>query len=374
MKTIAAAAALTLLISCKQSSSVDTAGLPVADLPEARLSSVGMDSSVIYKMTEALREEKYSNVHSVLIARRGTLVYEQYFSGEDEIWGDSKGEVKFNGETLHDVRSISKSVVSACIGIAVDQGKIKEVKQNVFDFFPEYEKHKTGTRAQLTIENLLTMTSGLQWNEDIPYDNPENSEIQMTNSNDPIEYVLSRPMVADPGTRWNYNGGTTQVLAAIIKKVSGLEVDEFARVNLFEPIGITNFEWTPFPTTTVPAAASGLRLRPRDMMKFGLLYYHGGVWKGRQILSKDWVDKSFTSFISRPDGGAYGYQFWIWDDDFHGAPSPVFVAVGNGDQRIFINKQADLVVVTTAGNYNKWGLPNHPGKLLADFIYPSIKP
>jgi CubicO group peptidase (beta-lactamase class C family) len=345
-------------ISCTKPASVQ-------DIPMASPESVGMDEATLEKMTTAIRNNEYSKVHSVLIARNGKLVYEEYFKGEDQNWGDPIGEVTFDAETLHDIRSISKSVVSACIGIAMLQGKLKDVNQRVFDFFPEYEQYKTGDRAKLTIEHLLTMSSGLRWNEDVPYDNPENGEIQMTRAADPIEFVLSREMDTIPGVVWKYNGGTTQVLAAIIKKVSGQEVDEFAKENLFGPLGITNFEWIHFPATTIPAAASGVRLRPRDMLKFGLLYYNGGSWNGKQILSKEWVEASFTKHVNRGDGG-YGYQFWMWND-----PYPMVIAVGNGDQRIFFNKQLDLVVVTTAGNYNRFDSPNHPGKLLQDFIYPA---
>ncbi|HZY81578.1 MAG TPA: serine hydrolase [Cyclobacteriaceae bacterium] len=340
----------------------------VQDIPRATPESVDADTATLQKMTTAIRNNEYSNVHSVLIAREGKLVYEEYFKGKDENWGDPIGEVTFNSETLHDIRSISKSVVSACVGIAIAQGKLKDVNQSVFDFFPEFEKYKTGDRAKLTLEHLLTMSSGLHWNEDVPYDNPENSEVLMANASNPVEFVLSREMDTIPGVVWKYNGGTTQLLAAIIRKVSGKDVDEFAKENLFGPLGISNFEWIHYPATTMPAAASGVRLRPYDLLKFGLLYYNGGSWNGKQILSKEWVDASFTKHVNRGEDGGYGYQFWMWND-----PYPMVVAVGNGDQRIFFNKELNLVVVTTAGNYNKWDIPNHPGKLLQDFIYPAFR-
>ncbi|MEI9921644.1 MAG: serine hydrolase [Bacteroidota bacterium] len=361
--------AVLMLISCKkQTTKPEDDGIPTASL-----SSVGMDSTLINKMTAAIHNGDYANIHSVLISRHGKLVYEEYFMGKDEEWGNPLGTIQFDADRLHDVRSISKSVVSACVGIALAQGKLKDVHQSVFDFFPEYEKYKTGERARLTLEHLLSMSSGIEWNEDVPYNNPENSEIQMTDSGDPVEFVLSRPMDTIPGAVWKYNGGTTQLLASIIKKASGMEIDEYARVNLFEPLGITKFEWTKYPLTTMPVAASGVRLRACDLLKFGLLYYNEGKWNGKQILTPEWVKTSFETHISKPNNEGYGYQFWIWNNQYHGKEVRMVVAVGNGNQRIFFNKEADLVVVTMAGDYNQWNLPKHAGTLLPDFIYPSIK-
>lgn len=345
---------------------------PVDDIPVSTMAEAGIDSVLINKMTTAIRNHEYSNIHSVLIARGGKLVYEQYFSGNDEVWGDNVGDVTFDKDKLHDIRSISKSVVSACVGIAIAQGKLQDVNQSVFDFFPEYEEYKTGDRAKLTIEHLLSMSSGIQWNEEVPYDDPANSEVLMIRSSDPVEYVLSQPMDTVPGVVWKYNGGTTQLLAAIINKVSGQDVDDFAKENLFAPLGITEFQWINYPQTSMPAAASGVRLRPRDLLKFGLLYYNNGQWNGKQILSPDWVKASFETHVAKPNNEGYGYQFWIWNNNFQGKEVRMVVAVGNGNQRIFFNKEADLVVVTTAGDYNQWDLPKPPGNLLPDFIYPSI--
>jgi CubicO group peptidase (beta-lactamase class C family) len=349
---------------------------PVADdsIPETSLTEAGFDTVLINKMTKAVRQHEYSNIHSVLIARKGKLVYEEYFSGPDEILGTPQGDVTFTSETLHDIRSISKSVVSACIGICIDQGLIRNVNESVFTFFPELVKYKEGPRADLTIEHLLSMTSGIKWNEDVPYNDPENSEVLMAQSSDPVEYVLSQPMDTVPGTVWKYNGGTTQLLASIIKKLSNMEVDEFARVHLFSPLGITEYEWTKYPGTSMPMAASGVRLRPRDMMKFALMYYHGGkALDGKQVISKAWVNASFETHIARPNNEGYGYQWWIWNDQYHGDTVRMVVGVGNGNQRIFFNKDADLIVVTTAGDYNQWTLPKHPATLLRDFIYPAIR-
>jgi CubicO group peptidase (beta-lactamase class C family) len=281
------------------------------------------------------------------------------------------GVVAHGKDSLHDIRSISKSIVSACVGIAVQQGKIKSVDQKILDFFPGHEKLDTGVKSLLTIKHLLSMSSGLIWNEEVPYDNPENSEIKMIRSADPVEYVLTQPMEAPPGKVWKYNGGTTQLLAAIIEKTTGKKIDSFANENLFLPLGITRFEWAKYPGTDLPAAASGLRLRSRDLLNFAFLYNNKGKWNDKQLIPEKWVEESFQPQVKR-DGGAYGYQFWMWEERVGDRTIPLVACVGNGDQRIFFDKANDLLVVITAGNYNKWDIKNDASALLRDYIYAAL--
>lgn len=340
----------------------------------AKLSAVGMDSSIINKIDTAVGNNTFPNIHSLLIAKDGNLVYENYWKGHDEIWGIDAGIKEHDKDSLHDLRSISKSIVSACIGILVQQGKIKSTSQKVFDFFPEYKRQDTGLKSLLTIEHLLTMTSGLKWNEEVPYDNPDNSEIKMIRSGNPIEYVLNQPMELLPGKQWKYNGGTTQLLAAIIEKTTNQKIIEFAARNLFAPLGITRYEWFVYPGTTEYAAASGLRLRSRDLLKFGLLYLNHGVWKSKQVVPRKWVDISVQPHINQNKGTtAYGYQFWLFNDTAQGKPVHLIACVGNGDQRIFIDKAKQLVIVITAGNYNKWNIKNGAAQLAKQYIYPALK-
>jgi CubicO group peptidase (beta-lactamase class C family) len=342
----------------------------------ASMADVGIDSVVIDKIDTAIRNGTYPNIHSLLIVRNNVLVYERYWSGKDERWGNDLGITIHAKDSLHDIRSISKSIVSACVGIALQQGKIKSIEQKIFDFFPEYAKQDTGLKSSLTIKHLLTMSSGLTWNEEVPYDNPENSEIRMIRSPNPVEYVLSQPMDFPPGKVWKYNGGTTQLLAAIIEKTTGKKVDEFAKEYLFQPLGLTMFEWIKYPGTDMPAAASGLRLRSRDLLKFGLLYNNHGMWKDKQVIPEKWVVESFQSHVERPEGrrkgGSYGYQFWLWQDTISRKPTFIVACVGNGDQRIFFDKTRNLLVVVTAGNYNKWNIEKNAYSLLKDYIYPAI--
>ena len=363
---------LFFFISCSQGEKHEATameeGISFASMADERI-----DSTIINKIDTAITNGTYPNIHSLLIARNNKLVYERYWPGKDQSWGNNLGVRPQTKDSLHDIRSISKSVVSACIGIAIQQGKIKNVEQRVFDFFPEYAKLDTGLISSLTIKHLLSMSSGLKWNEEVPYDNPENSEIKMINSPNPVEYVLSQPMDFPPGKVWQYNGGTTQLLAAIIEKTTGKKVDQFAKEYLFQPLGIEKFEWIKYPGTDMPAAASALRLTARDLLKFGLLYNNGGTWNDKSILPAKWVEESFYSYVQRPRGGGYGYQFWTWNDTLNNKPIAFVACIGNGDQRIFFDKSNHLVIVTTAGNYNKWDIEKNTYALIKDYVYPAIK-
>nr|WP_299389222.1 serine hydrolase [Allomuricauda sp.] len=372
---------ITFISSCKQpSKSTNPSETPTERSQFAflkgSLEANGLEPNLIEDMEDSILADVYPNIHSVLILKNGQLVYENYYDGKDELWGKDLGVIEHHKDSLHDIRSVSKSIVATCIGIAIHQGKIDSIGQNVFDFFPEHTKYKEGLRSQLTIEHLLTMTSGMEWNENVPYTDPENSEIQMTSSGDPIQFVLSRPMVHVPGELWEYNGGTTQLLATIIERATNQNIHDFAVQHLFTPLEITTSTWTKFPGLELPAAASGLRLTSRDLLKFGMLYANNGLWNGKQILSEAWVKHSLQPkvWFGRNNNVGYGYQFWIFKGKTihkglnHFIPS----AVGNGGQRIYLDLPNELIVVITAGNYNNWTLKKDSEALLVDFIYPAL--
>jgi len=351
----------------KKQSAVNDEGIAVASMAD-----VGIDSSIVNKIDTAITNGTYPNIHSLLITRNNKLVYEKYWPGKDERWGDNFDLINHGKDSLHDIRSISKSVVSACVGIAIKQGKIKSVDQKVLDFFPEYTKLDTGIKSLLTIKHLLTMTPGFVWNEGIPYSNLENSERRMDRSANQIEFVLSQPMEFAPGQVWNYNGGCTQLLAAIIEKTTGKKVEQFAKEYLFQPLNITNFKWEKNDGTDMVAAASGLRMRSRDLLKFGLMYDRKGVWQGKEIIDPKWVEESFKPNLQQPWGGSYGYQFWLWQDTIKNKIVPFVYCDGKGDQKIIFDKTNDLLIVATAGNYNTLDDKNSVYALLKEYVYPAL--
>ena len=339
----------------------------------------GMDSGRLVAMTSTIRRYADWNIHAVLIERRGRLVHEEYFAGSDERWGRPLGRVVFDRQTKHDLRSVSKSVVSALVGIALATGKIGSVDQPLLDFFPELSDLATPERRRLTIRHALMMSAGLEWNETLPYTDPRNDEIAMTRSTDPMRYVLGRPFVAEPAAIWNYNGGLTQVLGTIVQRTSGQPLEDYARAVLFSPLGIDDVEWIG-DLAGVPSAASGLRLRPRDLAKIGSLYLHGGKWRERQVVAAAWVGESTRRHVSlRPGVSAfgthgYGYQWWHTCYRTGWGTFQTHTAIGNGQQRIFIVPALDLVVTILAGRYNDPTAQRLPDRLLLEHIIPAALP
>lgn len=218
------------------------------------------------------------------------------------------------------------------------------------------------------------MSAGFEGNEDIPYSDPKNDEIVMTRSSDPMRYVLSRPIIAAPGTSWRYNGGTTQTLGTIVQRATKQPLQDYARTVLFSPLGITDIEWVG-NLDGVSSAASGLRLRPRDLAKFGSLYLHDGQWNGRQVIPRDWVYQSTRRHLTFPGQEARGYAYQWWHTCY---PTPsgvveVPTAVRNGAQRIFRLRAHKTVVTVLSGRYNDFSA-NPPARLLLDFIIPALPP
>ena len=201
-------------------------------------------------------------IHSVLAIADGKTVAEWYFDGVDETIGPmgpiDLGRVAFTPETLHDVRSVTKSVVSMLFGIAYSDGAIKSLDTPVLDYFPEFADLRTPERMKIRIRDVLTMTSGLHWDErTYPYSDVRNSEIAMDIADDPYRYVLSLSIDAAPGARFNYSGGDVAIVAAIVSRATKTPIEAYARDKLFTPLGIARFEWTRSGATT-------FRVRHRD--------------------------------------------------------------------------------------------------------------
>lgn len=312
--------------------------------------TVGLDGVVLCAMVDRLRTWPDANVHSVLVARSGKLVFERYFSGADEIWGRSAGEVKFDATARHDLRSVSKSLTSLLVGLALQRGKIGSVDQPVVAFFPEYADLDTPERRRITLRHLLTMSAGLAWDETIPYSNPANSEVRMIFAADGERFALEQPVVAPPGRVYNYSGGATALLGAVVRKTTGQPIDQFAREALLGPLGVTDFEWLGIPGKP-PAAASGARMRPRDMLKLGQVVLAKGQWNGREVVPAAWIAESVAPHITGSGVYFYGYQWWLGRSLREGREVQWIAGFGLGGQRIFIVPDLDLVVVTTAGMY-----------------------
>jgi len=340
-----------------------------------------VDSTRLATLTGTIRAWPELGVHAILIERDGKLIYEEYFDGFDERWGQSLGRVSMTAESKHDLRSVTKSVVSALIGIAHAEGKIQSLDDPLVRWFPEYPELDTPDRRRVTLAHVLAMTSGFKWNEDVPYNDPRNDEIRMTRDPTPLRFALSKPFAVDPGADFNYNGGLTHVMAAVLERATKTSIEEYAKTKLFEPLGITEVEWMG-DLAGMPAAASGLRLRARDVAKFGSLYLHGGKWNGKQVIPNSWVDLSTRRhFRFRPRtgadaGGEFGYGYFWWYSCFPSAAGLIEArnAVGNGQQRIFVLPGLNMVVTIFAGRYNDFTSGATLGRrILLENVLPAVK-
>jgi CubicO group peptidase (beta-lactamase class C family) len=353
-------------------------GLEVGSLEE-----VGMDEAMLIKAVGRIENDKYGEVHSMLIYKDEKLVFEDYYQGHAYQWDapGHKGEyVSWNLDRPHCIHSDTKSFVSLCIGIAIDQGFIEDVNQSIFDYLPEYESYAVDGKEEITIEHLLTMTSGLEWEEwKISLGSIENDQIGIWfYENGPIHYVLQKPLVKAPGTHFNYSGGDIQLLAEILHNATGLNLAEFSSKYLFEPMGITSFDWWLIFETGEIQAAGGLKLTPRDMVKIGAMMLNKGMWNGKRILSEDWVDKCITPYpvnknikIPGEDIGkvGYAYTWWTKNFDYKGYSLTYVTALGWGGQKISILPELNLVIVFTGANYTS---KVHNFELLERFILPAI--
>lgn len=357
----------------------------------------GLDTAILRAMAASLRRGvEYRAVHAVLIAKHGRLVYEQYLSGEDQRWRAGRIEgvyVDFHPDTLHDSRSVGKSITSTLVGLALGSGALPSLDTPVVDFFPEYASLFTPAKRRITVRDALTMSAGLDWNEaDLPYTDSLNDETRMSRHPDPVRFILDRPVVSEPGSTWYYNGGLPVLLGVAVSRAVGMPLGEYARGVLFRPLGITDVEWGwPSSWTGVPELrwksprgwadvihpAGNVWLRPRDLAKFGQLFLDDGRWNGDQVLPPGWAREATRRRLPVDlrvnDQGEFGYGYFWWHDVYHtdAGDLEVFTAAGNGGQRVYVILSLDLLVVVLAGAYNDPAAFWMPERLLLDFIVPA---
>jgi CubicO group peptidase (beta-lactamase class C family) len=284
--------------------------------------SQGIDAALLSKLAEEI-EARHVPLHSLLIIRNGYLISETYYQS-------------YGPETKHDVWSVTKSVVATLVGIAARNGDIGDLQTPLADLFPgRVGPEADPDKAAITLEQLLTMTSGLDWVESDP------TFGQLYRSRDWVRFMLDLPMARKPGAEFSYCSGCSHLLSAIVAETTGENPEALARRELFEPLGIRDYVWETDPSG-LPIGGWGLRLTPRDMAKLGLLYLRQGMWDGRQIIRSDWVLQATRRHTSTDGDLGYGYQWWTyprWN---------AFAALGRDGQTIWVAPDYDLIVVTTA--------------------------
>jgi|JI7StandDraft_1071085.scaffolds.fasta_scaffold83300_1 CubicO group peptidase (beta-lactamase class C family) len=328
-----------------------------------------MGQSMQERMNTAMDAGELPGLHATVVIFGGEQIAEAYFTGEDERWGAPIGIVEHGPDTLHDTRSITKSIIGLLYGIALDEGAVPELGTPLLDVFPEYSDLRDGSaREAITIADVLTMQMGTEWDESLPYSDPRNSEIAMELADDRYRFVLDRPMVAEPGTVWTYNGGAVALLAHLISKGSGMGIDTYAQTRIFDPLGISEFEWVA-GADGVPSAASGLRLTARDLAKVGAMVARNGMYNGRQIVPASWLDASFQTRASITEGFNYGF---LWYLALGPNGDQLIIASGNGGQRLTVQPSVEFVVATYAGRYNDFDSWQLPVRIIREFAVPEV--
>src|SRR5688572_22114711 len=282
---------------------------------------VGIDSQALIEMFDVVRARQIP-IHSVQIIRKGRLALDAYF-------------YPYNGRTRHDVASVTKSITSMLLGLAIDRGHIRSVKQPVLDFFPT--RSEAGHRPKQTVEDLLTMRSG--W--DCGFEPNEGRLFEMRRSSDWVRFMFELPLAAEPGTRWGYCSGNCHVLSAVLTRATGTNALAFGRRELFEPLEIRDVFWTSDPEGNSHGWGD-LQLHPLDMAKLGQLFLMRGRWGEHQIISQDWVRLSTRAHVEKTSNqDHYGFYWWVKGSDYPG----MFEAVGRGGQRINVWPEKELVIV-----------------------------
>jgi len=334
----------------------------------AKPSGKGLDVEPLRGMVEAVVEGRLPLVHSVLVATAGELVVEEYFYGYDR-------------DTLHDMRSASKSLASTLVGLAIGQNFIDGSDTKALDFFPQYTSYDNWSDAKAGIElrHLMTMSSGLDANDSDRNSTAAENRYQWQQAQpDWIKLALDAPMIAPPGKRVIYGSANPMILGGVLETAAGGPVEWFAEEALFAPLGIDRYRIFLTPTGTA-YLGGGMHLRPRDMLKIGQLYLDGGTWQGKRILPAGWVEESFGKYgalepLDR-NGNQYGYLWWHENYEIGGRTIASVEARGNGGQYIFVVPELELTAVITAGNY-RGGLEmtRQSQRIFAQYVLPAFVP
>jgi CubicO group peptidase (beta-lactamase class C family) len=375
---------LVLLAGCR--STGDEAGIAVPQSTGdgwqvASLTSVSMDQGPLVQLLRRLEWTQGHRIHGILIVKDRSLVFEQYYPGRKFNLGQYTEGTGYDRDDLHVLCSATKSVTSALLGIAIDQGHVASIEQRVFDYFPEHEDLLEGepSKDSMTIKHLLTMTSGLTYDdESLPYSDPRNDMNRFYSSSDPIQFLLARPLFAEPGSVFDYDNCNTNILGHIIRKATGRRVDHFAREFLLGPLGIQQAEWQ-IVRDDVVLCSGDLHLRPRDMARIGLLFLDGGVWNGRRLISSDWCERSTRAYLDPgqfthefPWANGYGLHWWQRQYPGRVGVHPSFFASGWGGQQIIVVRDLNMVIVITAGNWFD-PEPISPFVIVEDYVIPAAR-
>ncbi|WNG50208.1 serine hydrolase [Archangium minus] len=322
------------------------------------LEAEGLAPDALAELERRIEEGGYAAPDSLLIARNGKLVYERYWNG-------------FQRDTPHDLRSATKSITSALVGIALEHEPRSGLDAPILSLLPEYAplKNPDERKERMTPRHLLEMRSGLECDDWKP-DSAGNEE-RMYRSRDWVKFILELPMASGPDESTVYCTGGVVVLGAWLENAVGMSVPEFSRRHLFEPLGITHVEWQEAKGGRTDTGGH-LSLRPRDFAKLGQLFLDGGTWRGQRVIPEAWVRESTVG--RHPLGDSkYGYLWWVNTFGVNGTPVEAFFARGNGGQYLFVFPSLRLVVAFTGSHYNDAG-SFQPIDMCGRYVLPAALP
>lgn len=332
--------------------------------PEAE----GLDAKAIEQLDTEIRAHKHGYIDSMIIIRNGRVVFEAYYlhdyktlnadlvTGESGPWNywDVNYHPFFMGSKLHTLQSSSKSVMSALMGIAIERGDIPGTDATLADLLPHRGITDPG-KAAITLDNVLTMRPGFEWNEsEVSYWDPNNDAIQVEKTSDWVGYLLEKPLVAPQGTVYNYNSTNTPLMSEMVSAASGMPLNAYAEKYLFGPLGIENYFWKDAPEG-FKDVAGGIYMEPLDLARFALLFEREGEWNGQQLIPAEWVRRSTKPWVEdvAPESPefnvGYGYQWWVYEDGSDGRPV-MYGGWGWGGQFPLIVPELDMVAVFTGWN------------------------
>jgi len=355
--------------------------IPAQQLPKSwpvtTPQAVGLDPKVLAELDADIAAGKYGHIDSLLVIRQGKLAFDRsYRQDYDKIYGkEAKEQSALNAHDptgpynyfnpwwhpfyrrgdLHSLQSVTKTVTSVIIGAARARGEFPDLSTPVLKFFDESKVANIDERKRrVTIRHLLTMTGGFDWNEELPYNDPNNSASLMEASFDWVQFVIDRKMAREPGTVFNYNSGETQLLSHIFHVATGRDIEEYAAEHLFAPLGIDHFFWKRSPAGPIDTEG-GLYLNPHDLAKIAYLYLNKGVWQGRPIVTPEWVADSVSPKIEVDKSGVkYGLKWWLFP--YGDGSKTAWAGSGFGGQMPIILPEHDLVLVVTGWNILPEGL------------------
>src|SRR5437763_1174117 len=340
---------------------------PTNGWTKAAPGSMGVDEGTLANLDADIASGKYPLVDSMLVVRCGSIVYDRKYSHDyGKIYfkeAHTKGPLNahltgpynyfdpnwhpyYHGSDEHTMQSVSKTVTSVTLGIAIARKDFTaDLDTPVLNYFDLAKvAHVDDRKRHLTIRHLLTMSTGLDWNEGSGYDDANDSTSQMEATDDWIQFVIDRPMAREPGPPFAYNSGATELLAHVFQKQTGQDLEQYARKYLFAPLGIRRYHWKRSPKGVVDTEG-GLYLRAEDLAKIGYLFLHNGAWAGKQVVSAEWVKQSLTPSVDAGDRAKYGFQWWLFPQ---GEPQRlIWAALGFGGQRLLVFPQENLMVVIT---------------------------